>query len=77
MLKDLNDIKKSMDHNEYGGAPFLGVKKPVFKAHGSSKAITVCNAVKLVREFVSSDVIGKIAEDISGSAETEGEKKED
>ena len=69
MLKDLNDIKKSMDHNEYGGAPFLGVKKPVFKAHGSSKAITICNAVRLTREFVSSDVIGKIAEDISVSAE--------
>ncbi len=69
MLKDLNAIKKSMDHNEYGGAPFLGVKKPVFKAHGSSKAITICNAIKLTREFVSSDVIGKIAEDISVSAD--------
>ncbi len=77
MLKDLNAIKKSMDHNEYGGAPFLGVKKPVFKAHGSSKAITICNAIKLTREFVASDVIGKIAEDISGSAESEGESKED
>ena len=27
---------KSMDYKEYGGAPFLGVKKPVVKAHGSS-----------------------------------------
>ena len=69
MLKDLNEIKKSMDHNEYGGAPFLGVKKPVFKAHGSSKDITICNAIKLTREFVSSDVIGKIAEDISAGSE--------
>ena len=69
MLKDLNAIKKSMDHNEYGGAPFLGVKKPVFKAHGSSKAITICNAIRLTREFVASDVIGKIAEDISVNAD--------
>ena len=69
MLRDLNAIKRSMDHNEYGGAPFLGVKKPVFKAHGSSKAITICNAIRLTREFVSSDVIGKIAEDIQVSAE--------
>lgn len=66
MLGDINDLKKSLDHNEYGGAPFLGVKKPVFKAHGSSKAITICNAIKLTRDFVASDVIGKIAADISG-----------
>ncbi len=69
MLGDINEVKKSMDHNEYGGAPFLGVKKPVFKAHGSSKAITICNAIKLTREFVSSDVIGKIAADISAGSE--------
>ena len=69
MLKDLNEIKKSMDHNEYGGAPFLGVKKPVFKAHGSGKAITICNAIRLTREFVQSDVIGKIEADISGAAD--------
>ncbi len=66
MLGDINELKKSLDHNEYGGAPFLGVRKPIFKAHGSSKAVTVCNAIKLTREFVSSDVIGKIAADISG-----------
>ena len=71
MLKDLNEIKRSMDHNEYGGAPFLGVRKPVFKAHGSSKAITICNAIRLTREFVSSNVIGKIAEDISASGQNE------
>ena len=71
ILKDLNEIKRSMDHNEYGGAPFLGVRKPVFKAHGSSKAITICNAIRLTREFVSSNVIGKIAEDISESGQNE------
>lgn len=68
MLGDINEVKKSLDHNEYGGAPFLGVKKPIFKAHGSSKAVTVCNAIKLTREFVASDVIGKITADISVEA---------
>ncbi len=71
MLKVLNEIKSSTDHNEYCGAPFLGVRKPVFKAHGSSKAITICNAIRLTREFVSSNVIGKIAEDISESGQNE------
>ena len=32
----IKDFKKSMDYTEYGGAPLLGVMKPVIKAHGSS-----------------------------------------
>lgn len=32
------DLKHQMDSEEYGGAPFLGAKQPVIKAHGSSKA---------------------------------------
>ncbi|MBQ6568892.1 MAG: phosphate acyltransferase PlsX [Clostridia bacterium] len=61
ILSDLNDIKKSLDYNEYGGAPFLGVKKPVFKAHGSSSAVTFKNAIGQLVEFVNADVIGKIS----------------
>ncbi len=36
-----------MDYNEYGGAPIMGVAKPVFKIHGSAKASTVKNALRL------------------------------
>ena len=34
----VTDLKHQMDSEEYGGAPFLGAKQPVIKAHGSSKA---------------------------------------
>ena len=34
---ELSDIKKAFDPSEYGGAPILGIAKPVIKAHGSSK----------------------------------------
>ena len=34
----VSDLKHQMDSEEYGGAPFLGAKQPVIKAHGSSKA---------------------------------------
>lgn len=34
----LADIKKKMDYTEYGGAPLLGISRPVIKAHGSSNA---------------------------------------
>ena len=41
-----------MDYKSYGGALFLGVKKPVVKAHGSSDAelfeYTIIQAEKFV-----------------------------
>ena len=61
MLKDLNAIKKSMDHNEYGGAPIMGTAKPVFKAHGSAKAKTFKNAIRLTKDYVEADVISEIS----------------
>ena len=61
ILKDLNAVKKSLDYNEYGGAPFLGVKKPVFKAHGSSTALTFKNAIGQLVSFINADVIEKIS----------------
>ncbi len=54
---DLNDLKKSMDYNETGGAPIMGAEKPVFKAHGSATAKTIKNAVRLTREYVSENVV--------------------
>lgn len=60
--KDMKVMAKDLDHNEAGGAPFLGVSKPVFKAHGSSKAQTMCNAIGQVKTFVSAGVIEAITE---------------
>lgn len=41
----LKRIKKRLDYTEYGGAPLLGVKGLVIKAHGSSNALAVKNAI--------------------------------
>lgn len=44
MLKDsFKEIKSMMDYTEYGGAPLLGVKGGVIKAHGSSNAFAIKN----------------------------------
>lgn len=61
LKKDLGTLKKSVDYNEFGGAPLMGISKPVFKAHGSSKARTFYNALKITYRFVQGDVIGQIA----------------
>lgn len=60
LKSDLDEMKKSLDYNEYGGAPFLGVRKPVFKAHGSSEALTFKNAIGQTVSFVEANVIDKI-----------------
>ena len=53
MIKgEFTTLKKEFDSSEYGGAPFLGISKPVFKAHGSSDANAIKNAVRQAREYV-------------------------
>lgn len=61
LLKDaFRAIKNKMDYNKQGGAVFLGVEKVVVKAHGSSKAVAVSNAVLQAGEAADRDIIGKI-----------------
>ncbi|MEG1427490.1 MAG: phosphate acyltransferase PlsX [Oscillospiraceae bacterium] len=60
ILKDVKELKKSMDYNEYGGAPIMGAVKPVFKIHGSAKAQTVKNALALTKCYVESGIIEDI-----------------
>ena len=62
-VKDqLRGLKKQFDASEHGGAPLLGLSKPVIKAHGSSDAQAICNAVRQAVSFVKTGVIGEIAE---------------
>ena len=52
------DLKKKMDSEEYGGAPFLGARQPVIKAHGSSKAKAIKNAIRQAKICVDNDLCG-------------------
>ena len=65
MIKnDLNGMKKLLDPSEIGGTPFLGISKPVIKAHGSSDARAICNAVLRAKEFAESGFIADVERDI-------------
>ncbi len=55
------DIKKRFDPTEHGGAPILGISKPVIKAHGSSNANAVKNAVRQAINYAETSVIVSIA----------------
>lgn len=66
VLKDgLRGLKNKMNASEVGGAPLLGTKKPVFKAHGNSDAYAFKNAIRKAMLFAEKDVIGSIENSFS------------
>ena len=65
LVKDeLRGLKNKMDYTEYGGAGLFGLNSPVIKAHGSSNANAILNAIRQARTMVQYDVCGTIRETI-------------
>ena len=62
--KDLYEVKSLMDSSEVGGAPLLGVKGTVIKAHGSSDARAIKNAIKQAKIFTENNVIETISNNL-------------
>ena len=62
--KDLYSLKSMMDSTEVGGAPLLGVRKPVIKAHGNSNAKAFKNAIKQAVIFTQNGVIENITDSL-------------
>ncbi|MCQ4936805.1 MULTISPECIES: phosphate acyltransferase PlsX [Anaerotignum] len=61
MLKTpFRNVKKRFDSDEVGGAPFIGLKSLVVKAHGSSNARAIKNAIRQCVLFTEADIVGKI-----------------
>lgn len=57
-------IKNQMDYAEYGGALLMGIRGTCIKAHGSSNARAIRNAVLQAKKFVENDVNTLIAREI-------------
>ncbi len=60
----MGDFRKMLDSSEVGGTVFLGISKPVVKAHGSSDAKSFRNAILRAKEYVDSGLIADIEENI-------------
>lgn len=60
MKKGLSEVKGKADYSEVGGAPLLGCLKPVIKAHGSSDAKAIKNAIGQAVTYTKNNVIEKI-----------------
>ena len=62
-LPAIKAFSKTMDYKEYGGALFLGVKKPVVKAHGSSDEKLFEYTIKQAEQFVKNRAVEKMIEE--------------
>lgn len=56
----LKGLKAKMDYSEYGGAGLFGLNAPVIKAHGSSDATAIFNAIKQTVNMVENNVSSTI-----------------
>jgi glycerol-3-phosphate acyltransferase PlsX len=71
LKKDLKALKAKMDYTEYGGAPLLGIKAPIVKAHGSSNAKAFKNAIVYAEKYASKNIIQKISDEVMDLSEEE------
>ncbi|MDD2445475.1 MAG: phosphate acyltransferase PlsX [Clostridia bacterium] len=65
MRKSFNKLKNSLDYKQYGGSQFLGCKKPIFKAHGNSDAISILITIKQAVRVANKNTNDKIEKIIS------------
>lgn len=52
----LKNMMSMLDYREIGGTPFLGIRKPVIKAHGSSDALAFRNAIAQAVNAAKNDI---------------------
>ena len=69
--KGVDEVMKMMDYREIGGTQFLGIKKPVIKAHGSSDALAFRNAVRQAMDAAEADFSAELEEGLKQLAAVE------
>ena len=68
VMKDIKAFKKLLDYREIGGTQFLGIKKPVIKAHGSSDELAFRNAVRQAMDAAGSDISEELEQGLKALA---------
>lgn len=72
----LRKMKHRLDYKEVGGAPFLGVSKPVIKAHGSSDARAFERAIVQAAGFASCGFVEQVSQNVEYMAVTKSRTEE-
>lgn len=64
------NLKKKVDHSEYGGAPLLGVQKVVIISHGSSNARAIECAIYQAISAINSQICAKLTQAFAQKSNT-------
>ena len=65
----VSDLMKLLDYREIGGTQFLGIQKPVIKAHGSSDALAFRNAVRQALDAAQGNFTAQLERDLAAMKE--------
>ena len=63
--KGVDEVMGMLDYRTIGGTQFLGIKKPVIKAHGSSDALAFQNAIRQAQEAANADFSAELEENLA------------
>ena len=69
VMKDIKAFKKLLDYREIGGTQFLGIQKPVIKAHGSSDEVAFRNAIRQAEEAANHDFSAQLEQGLAALKE--------
>ena len=68
--KGVDEVIGLLDYRTIGGTQFLGIKKPVIKAHGSSDALAFRNALRQAEEATKADFCAELEQALAMIKET-------
>ena len=63
----VRQIRARIDWREFGGAPLLGIDGVAVVAHGRSDALAIKNAIRVTRDAVQNQLVGKIRAEVGKS----------
>ena len=71
--KGVDEVTGMLDYRTIGGTQFLGIRKPVIKAHGASDALAFENAVYQAVDAVKADFSAELEQSLLALTEKEPE----
>ena len=71
--KGVNEVMGMLDYRTIGGTQFLGIRKPVIKAHGSSDAMAFTSAIRQAEDAARCNVAEELAAELEKLSPKESE----
>ena len=71
--KGVDEVMGMLDYRTIGGTQFLGINKPVIKAHGSSDLLAFRNAIRQAMDAAETDISAELEQGLKLLAKEESE----